>query len=353
RSIHWGKIPFASEYPTSTFDPDFRFYEYNGKKDIISLYGNEMYYLDEATTIMAQLQLVYNRYGIYNEKFIGNKFDLTYFFVNPRVGVNRNFSEQLNGYISLGYTSREPRLKNLYSAEDAWWGATPEFAVSDGSIRYNFDKPIAQPEHLFNLEIGGGYLLDEGKLSANLYWMEFNNELIKSGEIDIWGSSVLVNAERTRHIGVELEGKYKLINDLEVSGTMTLSTNRIVNHSLFDIKDSIARVLDGNPIAGFPDVLGNLRFSYGNENRSISLLAKYVGPFYTDNLQNESNKVDGYTVVNLDAFFKLPDLFTDTELVLTGRIQNLLNNLYIASGEGKAFFPAAERNYFVGITLNY
>lgn len=355
RSIHWGIIPFASEYPSSTFDPNFHFYEYNGKKDIYSLYGNEIYYIDEATTIMAQLQLVINRYGIYNEKFIRNKFDMMYFFINPRIGINRNFTEQLNGYLSLGYTSREPRLKNLYSAEDTWLGATPEFesTVSNRSIRYNFDKPIAQPEHLFNLEIGGGYLLDEGKLSTNLYWMEFSNELIKSGEIDIWGSSVLVNAKRTRHIGVELEGRYKLLSDLEASGTMTLSTNRIINHSFFDTKDSISRVLDGNPIAGFPDVLGNLRLSYGNGNRSISLLLKYVGSFYTDNLQDESNKADGYTLVNLDAFIKLPDLLTNTELVLTGRIQNLLNNLYIASGEGEAFFPAAERNYFVGITLNY
>lgn len=279
---------------------------------------------------------------------------MTYFFVNPRVGVNRNFTEQLNGYLSLGYTSREPRLKNLYSAEDAWWGATPEFesTVSSGSIRYNFDKPIAQPEHLFNLEIGGSYILDEGKLSTNLYWMEFNNELIKSGEIDIWGSSVLVNAKRTRHIGIELEGKYEFLKYLEASGTMTLSTNRIINHSFIDTNDTITRVLDRNPIAGFPDVLGNLRVSYGNGNHSISLLCKYVGPFYTDNLQNESNKVDGYTVVNLDAFFKLPDIFLNTELVLIGKVQNLMNNLYIASGEGKGFFPAAERNYFVGITIN-
>lgn len=355
RSLHLGKIPFASEYPTSTFDPDFRFYEFNGKKDMISIYGNEMYYLDEATTIMAQLQLVYNRYGIYNEKFFRNKFDITYLFVNPRIGVNRNFTERLNGYLSIGYTSREPTLNNLYFAESAWSGATPEFesTISDGSIRYNFDKPFAQPENLINLEIGSGYFLDDGKLSTNLYWMEFSNELVKSGEIDIWGSSVLVNAKRTRHIGVELEGRYKLFNDVEASGTITLSTNRIVNHSFFDKKDSISRVLDGNPISGFPDVLGNLRLSYGNENRSLSLLLKYVGPFYTDNLKNESNKVDGHTVINFDAFLKLPNLLTNTELVLTGRIQNLLNNLYIASGEGKAFFPAAERNYFIGITWNY
>ena len=354
RSTHWGKIPFATEYPSVTFDPDFHFYEYNGRKDIFSLYGHELYHPDEATTVMAELQLAVNRYGIYNEKFLGNNFSLNYLFVNPRLGINRNFSEELNGYVSLGYTSREPRLRNLYAAEDAWSGSLPKFeTVNSGSIiKYNFDKPYAQPEHLFDLEIGGSYIFSGGKISSNVYWMEFENELVKSGEIDVFGSSVLVNAKRTRHVGFEFEGSYKVTAELEVNGTMTLSVNKIIRHEFFDTRASLYRVLDGNPIAGFPDILGNVRLSYGNDNRLISLLIRYVGPFYTDNLHNEQNKVDGYAVANLDASVKLPTFLTNTELLLTGKVQNLLNNLYIASGEGKAFFPAAERNYSLGIALN-
>jgi iron complex outermembrane receptor protein len=354
RSTHWGKIPFASEYPSSTFDPDFHFYEYNGSKDIFSLYGHEIYHPDETTTVMAELQLAFNRYGIHNERFLGHNFDLNYLFINPRLGINRNFTEEINGYISLGYTSREPRLRNLYAAEDAWSGSTPKFEVLNSSsiAQYNFNKPIAQPEHLFDLELGGSYIFIGGKISANVYWMEFSNELVKSGEIDIFGSSVLVNAKRTRHVGLEFESNYKLTKELEVNGTMTLSFNHIIHHELYDAEASIYRVLDGNPIAGFPDILGNVRLSYVNDNRSISLLIRYVGPFCTDNLHNEQNKVDGYAIANLDASVKLPTFLTNTELQLTGKVQNLLNNLYIASGEGKAFFPAAERNYSLGITLN-
>ena len=354
RSTHFGKISYASEYPSSTFNPDFHFYEYNGKKDIFSLYAHDIYHPDDLTTVMGELQIVFNRYGIYNEKFLGNNFNINYLFVNPRLGVNRNFTDEINAYISLGYTTREPRLRNLYAAEDAWSGSTPKFETtnSGSGINYNFSKPLAQPEHLLDIELGGSYIVNGGKLAGNIYWMEFSNELVKSGEIDIFGSSVLVNADRTRHIGIELESNYKFSDLFEISGTSTLSVNKILQHKFYDTKDSLIRTLDGNPISGFPGIMGNIRLSYGNENHSLSMLMRYVGPFYTDNLKNEENKVDGYVVVNMNASMHLPKIFTDTELQLTCKIQNLLNNLYLASGEGKAFFPAAERNYSLALTLN-
>ncbi len=355
RSVHLGKIQFASELPSPSYDPDFHFYEYNGEKDMISLYGHELYRIDDATTLMADLQLAYNRYGIHNEKFLGNNFDISYYFVNPHVGVNRNFSDQLNGYVSFAYTSREPRLRNLYAAEDTWFGAKPEFEAETvgGGLRYHFDRPFAKPEHLFDVELGSSYLLDKGKISLNLYWMEFRDELIKSGRIDIFGASVLLNARRTRHVGVELEGKYRFIEPLEISGNLTVSTNRIVNHSLFDPQDQVYRNLDNNPIAGFPDILGNARLRYSTADWSLSLLIKYVGSFHTDNLNDDRNKVDAFTVADLDATWKLPTSIQNTEFQLVGKIRNLFNKLYLASGEGSAFYPAAERNYYIGLSVNF
>jgi hypothetical protein len=40
-------------------------------------------------------------------------------------------------------------------------------------------------------------------------------------------------------------------------------------------------------------------------------------------------------------------------LTVRGEARNLLNRLYFAGGEGNAFFPAAERNYLIGITTNF
>ncbi len=134
-----------------------------------------------------------------------------------------------------------------------------------------------------------------------------------------------------------------------LSGNLSLSRNRLVRYGIIDNGSRVT--LDGNPIAGFPDALGNVRLTYHNDVITASLLAKYVGSFYTDNFKKEENKNDAYTVFNADILYRLPRVF-DTELTVRGEVRNLFNNLYLASGEGNAFFPAAERNYLIGLTLN-
>ncbi|MBI4547258.1 MAG: TonB-dependent receptor [Ignavibacteriae bacterium] len=359
RSTHWGKIQFAEGLPTN-FDPDYHFYEYNGEKDILSAYAHELYRLAENTTLMADLQLVRNRYGIKNEKYLNNTFSLPYIFVNPRVGLNYNITDEWNAYLSLAYTSREPRLRNLYAAEDSYFGATPQFKAdtTGGVVKYDFGEPLAKPEHLLDLEAGAGFRNSIARLSANVFWMEFTDELVKSGQVDIFGQPVTGNAERTRHIGVELDGSFNIVEALTLSGNFSLSQNELVKHRVYlESADSAGNTivvptsLDGNPIAGFPNALGNVRVTYRQHPITLSVLAKYVGAFYTDNFKNEDNKNDAYTVLNAEIIYQTPEI-AGTTFTLRGEVRNIFNNLYFMSGEGNAFFPAAERNYLVGITAN-
>lgn len=354
KGIHWGKIQYAEGLPLN-YDPDFRFYEYDGIKHMASLYVTENYKLQPDMTLMANVQFAYNEYQIQNEKFLGNSFSVPYYFINPRLGLNYNIDEEWNAYVSFGYTSREPRLRNLYAAEDAYFGALPAFEAdtSGGVTKYNFDKPIAKPEQLINLEIGTGYKTSNLFASSNVYWMEFTNELVKSGQVDIFGNPVYGNAPRTRHIGVEFEGAVRFMNNFLISGNAAFSMNEIVEFSTIDsaVGGVVYRTsLHGNPIAGFPDLLGNLRLTYEQEELSASLLVKYVGAFYTDNFKNENNKNDAYTVLNFEMLYTLPKI-GDAEISFRGEVRNVLNKLYMQNGEGDAFFPAAERNYLVGLTV--
>ena len=350
RSIHWGKIQYANGLPDG-LDPDYRFYEYNGEKDILSFYAHEIFRPRENLALMADLQLVRNRYAIENEKYLGNNFSVPYLFANPRIGVNYNINAEWNGYLTLAYTSREPRLRNLYAAEDSYFGATPQFKaeITAGKARYVFSEPLAKPERLFDIEAGVGYRNSYARLSANLFWMEFADELVKSGQVDIFGQPVTGNAERTRHLGLEIDGALTFAESFTLGGNLSLSRNRLVRYSVIDHGARVT--LDGNPISGFPDALGNLRLTYHNDVITASVLGKYVGSFYTDNFRNEENKNDAYTVFNVEILYRLPRVF-DTELNVRGEVRNLFNNLYFASGEGNAFFPAAERNYLIGLTLN-
>ena len=354
RSLHWGKIAYAENIPTN-YDPDYRIYEYNGGKYIISIYGHELYKLDDAMTLMTDLQFVYNRYSLENEKFLNTSFSIPYYFLNPRVGVNYNINRSFNSYISLAYTSREPRLKDLYSAEESIWGSTPQFAADTtrGIVRYDFTRPLAKPEHLFDLELGGVYRDGQTMASVNLFWMEFQSELIKSGAVDIFGEPVMGNADRTRHIGVELQCQMDLTSGFTLSGNSTVSYNRLISYSVVDgVIDGVVyrHSLDGNPIAGSPDLMGNFRLSYRYSDLNASVDAKYVGDFYTDNTKNNLLKNDAYTVVNATMSYRIT-LGSDVFLTLRCEVRNLFDALYTMSGEGQEFFPAAERNYILGISL--
>ena len=352
RSLHYGQILFASQYPSSAYAPDTRIYEYRGLRDIASAYVHEVYRMDEGVAVTADVQLVYNRYGMRDERFLGHTWSVPYWFVNPRVGANVNLTEHLHVYGFIGYTSREPRMRNHYAAEDAFFGATPEFAAdtTGGVVRYDFSRPLAKPERLLDIEMGGGWTSANAHLTANLFWMDFTDELVKSGQVDIFGQPVTGNADKTRHIGLEVDGSVKLNDRWSLSGNFTYSRNRLVRYRV--IVDDSTVALDENPIAGFPDVLMNLRASYDDGTIGAAATAKYVGPFYTDNFKNVDNRNDEYRIVNLEGTWRIPFAgFAD--MTLRCEVRNALNKLYTLSGEGEAFFPSAERNYVLGMMLRF
>jgi iron complex outermembrane receptor protein len=358
QGAHWGKLQYAEGLPAN-FNPDYRFYQYNAIKNMASLYVTENYKVQDEMTLMVNVQFAYNEYQIKNEKFLNTRFSVPYYFFNPRLGLNYNIDEEYNAYISFGYTSREPRLRNLYSAEDSYFGAIPGFEADTigGTTRYNFNKPIAKPEQLLNLELGVGYKTNSVQWSGNVYWMEFTNELVKSGQVDIFGNPVYGNAPRTRHIGAEVDGTVRLADFFVIGGNAALSLNKIIEFSNIALDSTIAGVvyshkekLNNYPIAGFPSVVGNIRLTFEQEGLSASFLGKYVGSFHTDNFNTIDNENDAYSVLNFESVYVLPKI-GDAEISLRGEVRNVLNKLYMQNGEGNAFFPAAERNYLIGLAV--
>jgi len=351
RSTHWGKIEYAEGLPAG-FDPDYHFYEFNGGKDMFSLYGHELFRIRDDMTLMADAQLVRNLYTFTREKYLGNTFAFPYLFLNPRVGLNYNIDEAWSGYVSFSYTSHEPQLTNLYEGESSAFGAMPQFKAdtTGGIVRYDFSLPLVHPEQLFDGELGLRASAAGAEGSVTAYWMEFSNELVESGQVDIFGQPVTGNAKRTRHTGIELEGAVRLFQAFTLSGNFTASRNRIVR-SLYFLSGSGPVVLDGNPIAGFPDVLGNLRLAWRGGGVTASLMGKYVGPFHTDNFNNEANTTDAAVVFNGEILLKLPE-FAGAEITLRGEVRNIFDALYLAGGQGNTFFPAAERNFLIGLTAH-
>ena len=360
RSIHWGALRWGENIPTGV-TPEYHYYEYRGGKDIVSLYAHELYLLRPDLNVQFDLQYAFNRYLLYDEKYLNTDFTVPYHFLNPRLGINYNINDKINVYTQLSRTSREPRLTNLYDAAEAstpasWGPVTPQFKTLPNGA-YDFSNPLVKPEALIDLELGGGYSSGDLHATLNLFYMSFNNEIIKQGQLDRFGIPVTGNAEKTLHQGVELTVATRIADQLDVQGNATLSKNRLVKYTVYNGSDPIS--LDGNNIAGFPDFLANLRATYRTGRFMTSLALQHVGEFYSDNFQNPrkgtpdpERTINAYTVVNgwMSYRFFPATLLPSVEMRV--QINNIFNSIYASNAEGDEFYPAAERNFFASLKFD-
>ncbi|MEW6702258.1 MAG: TonB-dependent receptor, partial [Bacteroidota bacterium] len=327
RSVHWGSIKSADNLPAGFYN-DFRYYYYEGAKDIFSFYAHENYTLNERINFLLETQIAYFRYGLSNERFLNNQFDVKGLFFNPRIGMNYKFTPDLSFYFSLARVSREPRLKNYYDAAESSGGATPQFEVSSSGI-YNFSNPLVKPETMNNFELGTSFTKGKMNLSFNFFYMLFSNEIVKKGQVDRFGQPVTGNMDRTIHYGFEAASGFKFWDLWEIVMNASLSNNYISEGNTFikfknpaTGKKEVAKVdLAGNRISGFPNITFNAIIKFDYENFFAQINAKYVGDFYTDNYGTNlgvlakkypgitdytDNKVDAYFVANFFAAYNLP-----------------------------------------------
>ena len=373
KSLHWGSILFAEGLPEG-LNENYRYYEYNGGKDIFNLYINEKLDLNKQVNMQAEVQLISNTYKLFNERYLSNDFKVNNTFLNTRVGLNYKTSTDINLYFNYARVSREPRLVNYYDAAESSGGATPQFEINTKGD-YDFSKPLVKPETMNDFEFGLMYSSKNMSLSLNLYYMIFSNEIVQQGQIDRFGQPITGNMDRTSHYGTELLGNFNLNDNLEFITNASLSKNYIskgvafINYTDQQNGNSKSAVinLDGNSISGFPYFTFNAILKYHSRNFFAQISTKYVSELYTDNyythlstLNNDypgltdysDNIVDAYFVANLFISYNLimEPVVKNTRIFL--QVNNIFNNLYAAYGIGKEFFPAAERNYLFGIKLD-
>ncbi len=363
RSIHWGSIDFGENLPAGV-TKDYRYYFYKGAKNIANGFIHETYDFNDKINLLGELQLAYHKYKLYDEKYIGTDFQVSNLFLNPRLGLNYKMNKNQNIYITYARVSNEPTLSNYYNADESSSGATPQFEqYPDGS--YNFNKPIVQPETMNDIELGTSLNIKNITTTLNLFYMIFNNEIVANGKVDIYGQPITGNISQTLHRGIELSISIKIIDGVSAYLNATYSKNEIKD-GIYYISSSEVIDLSGNKIGGFPDFLSNAGITYDKKNIYIQLSGKLVGKFYSDNYGNNLfgylNKYPGYVNysdnVN-DAYFDADmiasykfSLFNSLSLSkIYFQVNNIFDKLYSANAIGGEFFPAADRNFLVGLEI--
>jgi iron complex outermembrane receptor protein len=363
-SIHWGSVNHGENLPEG-ITKEYRYYFYRGGKDIASAFVHESYNLNDKFNLLGEFQLAYHNYKLQDEKYVGTDFSINNLFLNPRIGMNYKPAERFNLYFSFARVSREPRLKEYYDAAESSGGEVPQFELNpDGT--YNFDKPLTKPETMNDFELGASLNDEDYSFTLNFFYMLFNDEIVKKGQVDRFGQPITGNVDKTVHLGAELSAIIKLFNDkVELFGNATASRNTIEEGKFFIDADNFIE-LDGNRISGFPDFLANFGVTYNDHGLYFRLTGKYVGEFFSDNYDNNlrsylnqfsgfadylDNVNEAYFVSDFFASYEFPFVNSQTLWKVYLQVNNIFDNLYSAYAIGKEFFPAAERNILAGILV--
>jgi len=363
KSDHWGAINYGENLPEG-LTKSYYYYFYNGGKDIINGFVHEEYNLSPMFNVLGEIQAAYHKYRLYNEKYLGHDFSVSNIFFNPRLGLNTKFNENLNTYLSYARVSREPRLNTYYDAAESSGGSVPQFKQNpDGS--YNYDEPLVKPETMNDFELGSSFNAGKVNLTLNLFYMLFDNEIVKNGQVDRFGQPVTGNVNNTIHTGIEFSGVFILVSGLQLTGNATFSKNKIKEGREYLGTDE-SLDLSGNRISGFPDFLANFGISYNYSGMYFQFTGRYVGAFFSDNYDNKiseyldqypgfisytDNKNEAYFTADFTGSyeFKLFQALNNSKVFI--QVNNIFDTLYSANAIGPEFFPAAERNLLAGIRI--
>ena len=342
---------------------DVRVYSFRGEKKIASAYASHFVRLSEWWAFQADAQLTTRQYRIWDEAFFGTEFSVPYVFFNPRVGITFRPEKALSAYASVALANREPRMKNLYDGEEAGEGFQPLFEQHlDGSI--DTSRPLVRPEQLLDVELGVALRGERYRASANVFAMDFSDELVPSGGLDQYGVPRTGNADHTRHLGFEFEGSVRLAKGLDLAGNFTLSQNKFISFDEFVTLPDFSTAQfsrDGSSIAGFPNKSGNLRLSYAWKGFRGNVMSSLVGRQYIDNGNGKDSSGNAQEDLAVDAFVLLDSSFGYTfpeNSALRGLSLNVdLNNVmdskvltYCQVSFGSPdFFPAATRHAFFSV----
>jgi iron complex outermembrane receptor protein len=228
---------------------------------------------------------------------------------------------------------------------------------SGGQINYiEWRDPYVKPESVIDYEVGLTYNKEPLNLKANIYYMDFRNEIVLSGDRNKEGRPIKGNADKTVHSGFEMQGDFLFHNYFRLGGNLSYSRNyfkKFIQKGDVEEQDQ-----SGNYLAGFPDWLTNCYTAliFGKLNSTFSW--RYVGKRYLDNTNNKERTAAAYHLFDLHFSYLVKKMPGFPELRFIFRINNVFDAKYETYGyfdswyETAYLYPGAPRNYYLGVTFN-
>lgn len=318
---HFGRVMWVKQ-AANLPEPDYEYYRNRGKKTDYNTYAKANYRLGGNFHAYLDLQYRGIDYTIRgSDDKAGDHVRVAKHsdFFNPKAGLNFNRGPH-NAFASFSVAHREPNRDNFTEAG-------PQ------------ERP--QSERLFDYEAGYSFTQPRWRAGVNLYWMDYDNQLILTGKISEIGEALTSNIKDSYRTGVELTVGATLTSWLQWNGNATWSRNRIKGFTeTIENYDAGWNPVDGGVkefqlgttrIAFSPDWIANSVFDFLWKGWSASLHSQYVSRQYLDNTSAKSRSIAPYFVNNLRIGYLFRPKFMK-EVAVDVTVNNLLNEKYETGG---------------------
>ena len=360
---HYGNIIWAQYSSNGAID--HQYYWNKAEKYDQNMYLKVNYNYSTKTNIYADFQNRKVDYTFEGKDENGNvaEQNVIFNFYNPKIGLFHTINKNQSLYISYAVANREPNRNDFVES-------TPK------------SRPIQ--ETLYDTEIGYKYLSPKLNLSVNLYQMNYDNQLVLTGQINDVGANTRKNIAKSFRKGIEIEANYKINTKINWSGNISFSENKIIEHTAYidnwDTGDQETIDYKNTDLAFSPNRVYSSIINYKfDKNTELDFISKFVGKQYIDNTSSKDRMLNDYLVNNIRfTYFWNSKIFKSAKF--TFQVNNIFDLQYVSNawiyrfisenwdprdsdpyvnadsqrGYNMAgYFPEATRNYLAGLTIEF
>lgn len=317
---HFGNLIWAEH--NETIPSNYCWYTNNGlKRDFSTFIRGEYNFPKGIVSLYADVQYRYVAFDLSgkDKDFASLDKQLRYNFFNPKGGVTVTLDNRNKLYASLAVGHKEPTRSDVKEA-----------------IKAGKENDIL-PERLLDYEVGYSFSGTKVSLSANIYFMEYHNQLLETGKISDTGYGIKENVPVSYRRGIELTAAWKPLKWMQLDGNIALSINKIRDYTAWvDRYDNptdwgwmpqVAEYYDNTTILMSPSVVGMGRVTFiptFAPRLSLSVIGKYVGKQYYDNTACEERSLPAYGVMSAQAEYSIG------KVKFAIFVDNMLNRKYVA-----------------------
>lgn len=262
-------------------------------------------------------------------------------FLNPKAGITWHDGKDapLTLYASFGRTSREPARNDLFDGADD---------LNSTNAADILPLTRVKPETVNDYELGGTWARGALSVNANLFAMEFRDELAAIGQLSLTGSPLTENVAASYRRGVELEGSWRISDRVTAASNVTVMKSRILSYFDAPSGETFTNV---EPLLT-PPVVGNAQLEV-KLTSALSLIGtgRYVDRSHLANDGNDALVVPSWWMFNGTLAWH------SGVTEIRAQVNNLLNtNAYAGGstdGTTRSFFPIATRNVLVTTRFSF